>query len=1257
MRVAAKRPFILLTCLILLLACMCVSRTRWPGRPGRIMPSDKTVMVRGYIAVRVGQISEHATVALGKSPADLYVPGVKVWLEDATSGATTADVQTDLSGRFTLPALRNSRARVCWKAEGFRNGCSEFFAVSAKNIHLSRRYAEADRIANTTVVYGNVRLADGTLPRYLQPLAGINAFATVSLLDEKAKRIASAYVNNFGDYILPQVPSGREEITLVTQLEGGEGRLKVLKFANLAGASLHRIDLKIRNHRPRLNPLIPLDSLGARMKVASSGATVAMHAEADDPDGDVLTYKWAAAAGSGVMGGGSGSIGNWTVPASEGTYTCYLTVSDGKGGYASKEVSLRVDPKGIRFSGFVRGSDVPALAGAAIRINGSTATSGSNGFFEMHVADAKRFVLHIDKPGYAFVSKIFDGPVTGGEWIMTRATVVTIDPTRDQEVVNTRKSGDCPGPMAAQLNWKDYPRLAEPQWQDGKKNVIRSREKLDVPLTETWYRRHEQDCGPGIRVRLSANSLQDASGNAPAGPVNVELSTIDLASPWQMPGDYSVRAGGGIRVMQSWGAGTVEIRSGAVRYNLRPGATAEVTIPVDRLQLTFGSSLPSVIPLLSYNESDGLWEEEGFATLVGTNYVAKVKHFSAINTDLVKTNQSCVRVLSPTLPPTYNLELTIPGGSGAAPILINRLVDNGPTQEHVVYNLPSNVNIVLVPIRVADNTPIGTFVVNTGPAQVPTTPNLPAGPPYVACASTVELTELAVPELPVTGEFLHGLYSFEASNLFELNTSNPALAAQLDTATANYYTQIDPRGKRLTLNAFKTTNGFGGSSEVRAVFANGGDLGFGRDMHCNKQTASDGGTDIACYVSNYGSIVTPDTDDAALAAAAGAPVATVAMEYSRIESAPTSSIEFDDPERVVKFYVYNSDGSTLLRSADLDTGGVGDPRPRPIPQLCMVCHNGEYPAFVPSGTAPPFNSRADVKLKSRFLPFDLHYYVFPASPFDKTSQQDDFKKLNEDMVKNTPPDSTAIADIVTQMYVGGPNQDENFFVTGWGSAAIHQNFYRNTVARTCRTCHAAQIFPELAFDQSTQFVDRLGSVESRVCTEHVMPHAKATHDVFWKSVGPHMPAQLQVYGDTFGSSSNGWNGQKCGQFVAAGSSPSYYDTVIQPIWDGDGTGTIACTSCHVGSSPQGGLSLASGTGFSSRDNIVNVPAIQLSSMDRIEPNNTATSYLLHKLKGTHAGVGGSGQRMPRGCPTSSRPCLTATDEQKVVDWINAGAPP
>jgi len=721
--------------------------------------------------------------------------------------------------------------------------------------------------------------------------------------------------------------------------------------------------------------------------------------------------------------------------------------------------------------------------------------------------------------------------------------------------------------------------------------------------------------------------------------------------------------------MESYGAVSVDLFSGATRFNLKPGMTAKLTLPVDAAQLAAGGPRPPSIPLLFYDEQKGVWVQEGNATLVGNAYVANVKHFSTINTDLIKTNQSCVKILSPTLPPNYDLEYTIPSpsGGGAAPIVRRVPISNGPPSEHVIYNLPSGVNIVLVPIRQSNNTPIGTFVVNTGGPQAPTTPNQPVGPPYVACSTEVTLSELVVPE-PVA-EYLQGLYSFEATNLGELVPGVPAddaLAAALNQATGNYYDQIDPRDKRETLAEFKTENGFDIPGEFRTSFANGGDLGFGRDMHCKKKVASDGLFDVACYVTNYGNILTDDQDDANKAhAATDIPVATVAMEFSRIESAPGNPTEFDDPERVVKFYVYNAAGDALLRSADLDSGV--NLRPRPIPQLCMVCHNGVYPAG-PTTSAPTFASRNDTKLGSRFIPFDLRFYVFPLAR-DKGSQQSDMKEQNELVKLTHTQDPTsisatpAISEMITAMYTPPPplpEQDENFVVAGWNSQPIRQGMYRDVVGRTCRTCHVSNIFgtnppssKPLVFDQSTHLIDVLGKAESRICTEHVMPHAIVPHRIFWTSTGPSMPAQLQVFGDTFDSAANGWNGTLCGSFTPGGDTPpAFYTTNIQTIWDGVGTGVAACTGCHTGgSSAPAGLDLSAGASYG---NIFNVNSTQLPSMKRIKPGDPASSYLLHKVNGTQGSVGGSGSRMPFGCSGAS--CLSAATRTAIENWITSGAP-
>jgi mono/diheme cytochrome c family protein len=100
---------------------------------------------------------------------------------------------------------------------------------------------------------------------------------------------------------------------------------------------------------------------------------------------------------------------------------------------------------------------------------------------------------------------------------------------------------------------------------------------------------------------------------------------------------------------------------------------------------------------------------------------------------------------------------------------------------------------------------------------------------------------------------------------------------------------------------------------------------------------------------------------------------------------------------------------------------------------------------------------------------------------------------------------------------------------------------------------------------------------------------------------------------------------------------------IQPIFSAN----CALSGCHAGTSPQQGQNLSEGLAYQS---IVNVPANERAGMMRVRPSVPDSSYLVHKIQGTQASVGGSGGQMPLG---GAR--LSQSQIDLIRAWIAAGA--
>jgi hypothetical protein len=102
----------------------------------------------------------------------------------------------------------------------------------------------------------------------------------------------------------------------------------------------------------------------------NANGVVYVHVYANDADFDVLNYNYSVTGGSVQK---DGAVAIWTVPSAPGNYTVKVSVDDGNGGEAGKEVSLTVLDPVTQISGVAKFSDVSA---GNLDLSGSKVTLG-----------------------------------------------------------------------------------------------------------------------------------------------------------------------------------------------------------------------------------------------------------------------------------------------------------------------------------------------------------------------------------------------------------------------------------------------------------------------------------------------------------------------------------------------------------------------------------------------------------------------------------------------------------------------------------------------------------------------------------------------------------------------------------------------------------------------------------------------------------------------------------------------------------------
>lgn len=237
-------------------------------------------------------------------------------------------------------------------------------------------------------------------------------------------------------------------------------------------------------------------------------------------------------------------------------------------------------------SGIVRDDNGQPLKDVVVDLNGEEVTTDQNGIFGLEITDQtdSRYVLKFSHKGYFSVTRSADMTSVG-------QVEVTLQPVKKEGVSN-----------ATNFNAK----------KGGQVKV------------------------GNMTVNIPANGLVTEDGSTYKGKVDFKMLYLnpkkeDFAA--SMPGgDLAAQDSTGEQLaLVSYGMVDVVMTDEAgKKLQLKKGTKSELTFPIPD---GMAEKAPAEMPLWSFNETTGVWEESGKATRQGDKYVGEVGHFSWVNLD------------------------------------------------------------------------------------------------------------------------------------------------------------------------------------------------------------------------------------------------------------------------------------------------------------------------------------------------------------------------------------------------------------------------------------------------------------------------------------------------------------------------------------------------------------------------------------------------------------------------------------------------
>ncbi|MCZ8197653.1 MAG: carboxypeptidase-like regulatory domain-containing protein [Flavobacterium sp.] len=231
------------------------------------------------------------------------------------------------------------------------------------------------------------------------------------------------------------------------------------------------------------------------------------------------------------------------------------------------------------FKGVITDEDNNALSGVTVKMNGKTAITDANGVFTLsNVSVKERFAyLTAEKAGY----------MKGSRTLMTHENLNSLRIMMLKPTIKTIQSGV-------------------------------------VSIVEIGKTTVEFD-----------GAFVTESGITYNGAVKVYMTDMPANDPkvfQKMPGSLlAIDSKGEYKGLHTFGMVNVELKgSNNEKLQLATGHQAKITMSISPEQQLYS---PNVIPLWFFDETIGLWKEDGFSTKVGDKYVGNVSHFTPWNND------------------------------------------------------------------------------------------------------------------------------------------------------------------------------------------------------------------------------------------------------------------------------------------------------------------------------------------------------------------------------------------------------------------------------------------------------------------------------------------------------------------------------------------------------------------------------------------------------------------------------------------------